>query len=149
MSTLRERQKARRKLVQALYSWDIGGCDVATVESQFSDGDDALNFDFNLFREILFGVVNKLAEIDGTFEPHLDRENKQLDPVSRAILRLSTYEMVYSIEVPFRVVINEGVNLAKTFGPGDAFKFINGVLDRVASDCRAIEISDNQLSEKV
>jgi N utilization substance protein B len=88
----------------------------------------------------LFGVPKNLTEVDGTFEPFLDRDNKQLDPVSRAVLRLSTFEMIFSIDVPYKVVINEGVNLAKTYGPTDAFKFINGVLDQVAIVKRGIEI---------
>ena len=74
--------------------------------------------------------------------PYLDRNREHLDPVSRAVLRLSTFEMLYSIQVPYKVVINEAVNLAKTFGPEDAFKFINGVLDKVAVNSRAIEVAD-------
>jgi N utilization substance protein B len=93
-------------------------------------------------------VPKNLTEIDDTFGPHLDRENQQLDPVSRAILRVSTYELLYSIEVPYKVVINEGVNLAKTYGPTDAFKFINGVLDKIAAEKRAIEVGSNQLKSQ-
>ena len=100
--------------------------------------------DNKLFHNILFGVPKNLGEVDGAFEPHLDRENKQLDPVSRAILRLSTFEMLYSIDVPYKVVINEGVNLAKTYGPTDAFKFINGVLDKIAVEKRVIEVTAGQ-----
>ena len=85
-----------------------------------------------------------LGEIDDAYQVHLDREQEQLDPVSRAILRLSTYELIYRIDVPYKVVINEGVNLAKTFGPTDAFKYINGILDRVAMEKRAIEVAANK-----
>jgi N utilization substance protein B len=128
MSKARERQKARRMLVQALYSWEVH------ADNKMSKVDD------KLFHAILFGVPKNLTEVDGTFEPFLDRDNKQLDPVSRAVLRLSTFEMIFSIDVPYKVVINEGVNLAKTYGPTDAFKFINGVLDQVAIVKRGIEI---------
>lgn len=142
MAKLRERQKARRMLVQALYSWDVGGADIATVDAQFRAVNDMTKVDDELFRGVLFGVAQHLSEIEDAIQPHLDREKDQLDPISRAVLRLSTYELLHSIEVPYRVVINEGVNLAKTFGPEDAFKFVNGVLDGIAARSRAAEVAD-------
>ena len=142
MTTLRARQKARRLVVQALYSWEIGGIDVSAIESHFLATNVMEKVDTDLFHDILFGVATNWIEIDQTFEPYLDRNREHLDPVSRAVLRLSTFEMLYSIQVPYKVVINEAVNLAKTFGPEDAFKFINGVLDKVAVNSRAIEVAD-------
>ena len=142
MTTLRARQKARRLVVQALYSWEIGGIDVSAIESHFLATNDMEKVDTDLFHDILFGVATNRIEIDQTLEPYLDRNREHLDPVSRAVLRLSTFEMLYSIQVPYKVVINEAVNLAKTFGPEDAFKFINGVLDKVAVNSRAIEVAD-------
>ena len=142
MTTLRARQKARRLVVQALYSWEIGGIDVSAIESHFLATNDMEKVDTDLFHDILFGVATNWIEIDQTFEPYLDRNREHLDPVSRAVLRLSTFEMLYSTQVPYKVVINEAVNLAKTFGPEDAFKFINGVLDKVAVNSRAIEVAD-------
>ena len=142
MTTLRARQKARRLVVQALYSWEIGGIDVSAIESHFLATNDMEKVDTDLFHDILFGVATNWLEIDQTFEPYLDRNREHLDPVSRAVLRLSTFEMLYSIQVPYKVVINEAVNLAKTFGPEDAFKFINGVLDKVAVNSRAMEVAD-------
>ena len=142
MESLRARQKARRLLVQALYSWEVGGIDVTAIESHFLATNDMEKVDTDLFHDVLFGVAAHSIEIDQTFEPYLDRTHEQLDPVSRAVLRLSTFEMLYSIQVPYRVVINEAVNLAKTFGPEDAFKFINGVLDKVAVNSRSLEVDD-------
>ncbi len=144
MSKPKQKQKARRLLVQALYSWDVGGTDLIDIEAEFHVDNDMGKVDTSLFHNILFAVPKNLAEIDASYEPHLDRENKDLDPVSRAVLRIASYEMLYSIEVPYKVVINEGVNLAKTYGPTDAFKFINGVLDKVAVDRRAIEVAANK-----
>jgi len=141
MSKTKAKQKARKLLVQALYSWDLGGTDLETIEVNFHSENDMSKVDAELFKTILFGAPQNLEQIDGAFQKYLDREQEKLDPVSRAILRLSTYELMFSIEVPYRVAINEGVNLAKTFGPTDAFKFINGVLDRVAADTRAVEIA--------
>ena len=91
-----------------------------------------------------FHNPKNLAKIDEAYQPYLDREQDQLDPVSPAVLRIATYELLFSIEVPYKVAINEGVNLAKTFGPTDAYKFINGVLDRVAARARVVEIAANQ-----
>ncbi|MDA7795238.1 transcription antitermination factor NusB [Porticoccaceae bacterium] len=141
MSKTKAKQKARKLLVQALYSWDLGGTDLETIEINFHSENDMSKVDTELFKTILFGAPQNLEQIDGAFQKYLDREQEKLDPVSRAILRLTTYELMFSIEVPYRVAINEGVNLAKTFGPTDAFKFINGVLDRVAADTRAVEIA--------
>ncbi|MEJ6743935.1 MAG: transcription antitermination factor NusB [Porticoccaceae bacterium] len=144
MSKPKEKQKARRMLLQALYSWDVGGTDLVDIEAEFHTDNDMSKVDTALFHTILFGVPKNLAQIDGTYSSYLDRENKQLDPVSRAVLRLSSYEMVFSIDVPYKVVINEGVNLAKTYGPTDAYKFINGVLDKVAIEHRAAEVAANK-----
>lgn len=141
MSKTKAKQKARKLLVQALYSWDLGGTDLETIEVNFHSENDMSKVDTELFKTILFGAPQNLEQIDGAFQKYLDREQEKLDPVSRAILRLTTYELIFSIEVPYKVAINEGVNLAKTFGPTDAFKFINGVLDRVAADTRAVEIA--------
>ena len=146
MSKPKEKQKARRMLLQALYSWDVGGTDLVDIEAEFHTDNDMSKVDAALFHTILFGVPKNLAQIDGTYSLYLDRENKQLDPVSRAVLRLSSYEMVFSIDVPYKVVINEGVNLAKTYGPTDAYKFINGVLDKVAIEHRAAEVTANKRS---
>ena len=141
MSKTKAKQKARRLLLQALYSWELGGTDLETIEVNFHIDNDMSKVDAELFKHLLHGIPKRLSEIDGAYQPHLDREHEQLDPVSKAILRVATYELMYSIEVPYKVAINEGVNLAKTFGPTDAYKFINGVLDRVAADTRAVEIN--------
>ena len=141
MSKTKTKQKARKLLVQALYSWELGGTDIETIEVNFHLENDMNKVDTELFKTILFGAPQNLEQIDSAYQKYLDREQEKLDPVSRAILRLTTYELMFSIEVPYKVAINEGVNLAKTFGPTDAFKFINGVLDRVAADTRAVEIA--------
>ena len=138
MSKTKAKQKARKLLVQALYSWELGGTDLETIEVNFHLDNDMTKVDGELFKAVLFGVPQNLDTVDSAYQKYLDREEEKLDPVSRAILRLTSYELIFSIEVPYKVAINEGVNLAKTFGPTDAFKFINGVLDRVAVDTRAV-----------
>jgi N utilization substance protein B len=143
MSKTKAKQKARKLLVQALYSWELGGTDLQTIEVNFHLENDMSKIDTDLFKKVLYEVPENLAKIDEAYQPYLDREQDQLDPVSRAVLRIATYELLFSIEVPYKVAINEGVNLAKTFGPTDAYKFINGVLDRVAAQARAVEIAAN------
>jgi N utilization substance protein B len=144
MSKTKAKQKARKLLVQALYSWELGGTDLQTIEVNFHLENDMSKIDTGLFKKVLYEVPENLAKIDEAYQPYIDREQDQLDPVSRAVLRIATYELLFSIEVPYKVAINEGVNLAKTFGPTDAYKFINGVLDRVAAQARAVEIAANQ-----
>jgi N utilization substance protein B len=144
MSKTKAKQKARKLLVQALYSWELGGTDLQTIEVNFHLENDMSKIDTDLFKKVLYEVPENLAKIDEAYQPYIDREQDQLDPVSRAVLRIATYELLFSIEVPYKVAINEGVNLAKTFGPTDAYKFINGVLDRVAAQARAVEIAANQ-----
>ena len=144
MSKTKAKQKARKLSLQALYSWDMGGIDLPTIEVNFHAENDMSKVDTDLFKSLLYEVPKNLEKIDEAYQPHLDREQDQLDPVSRAILRISTYELLFSIEVPYKVAINEGVNLAKTFGPTDAYKFINGVLDQVAAQSRAVEIAAKQ-----
>ena len=140
MSLLRKRQKARRLLVQALYSWDLAGENAGSIETHLRSENDFAKVDSELFQSILVGVVNDVERVDGAYEPYLDRHQHQLDPISKAILRISTFELVNRIDVPFKVVINEAINLAKTFGPADAFKFINAVLEGVAEHFRASEL---------
>ena len=144
MSKTKAKQKARKLSVQALYSWELGGIDLQTIEVNFHIENDMSKVDTDLFKTLLYEVPKNLAKIDEAYQPHLDRQQDQLDPVSRSILRITTYELLFSIEVPYKVAINEGVNLAKTFGPTDAYKFINGVLDRVAAQARALEIAANK-----
>lgn len=144
MSKTKAKQKARKLLVQALYSWELGGINLQTIEVNFHTENDMSKVDSDLFKTVLFDVPKNLEKIDEAYESYLDREQDQLDPVSRAILRIATYELLFSIEVPYKVAINEGVNLAKTFGPTDAYKFINGVLDRVAAQSRTLEIAANK-----
>lgn len=140
MSLPSTRKKARHLLVQALYQWQVSGSDINTIEAEFYTDNSMTKVDTEFFQELLHGIPGKLDEIDGAFELHLDRKAGDLDPVSRALLRIGTYELSYRIDVPYKVAINEAVNLAKKFGPTDAYKYINGILDKVAVTKRAAEV---------
>jgi N utilization substance protein B len=134
------RKKARTLLVQALYQWQLSGTDIAVIEAEFFTDNRMDKVDTGFFRELLHGIPHKLGELDQRFAPFLDRALSDLDPVSLAVLRIGTYELLFRIDVPYKVAINEAVNLAKSFGPTEAHKYINGVLDKVAAGSRQPEI---------
>ena len=134
------RRKARRALLQALYQWQMTGCDEATLKTQFDEDASALvKADRTFFYELLGGVLREAPALDELYQAYLDRELEQLDYVERALLRLGCFELQHRIDVPYRVVIHEYVELAKTFGAEASHKYINGILDRVAADLRQVE----------
>jgi len=134
------RKKARSLLVQALYQWQLSGTNIEVIEAEFFADQQMAKVDTAYFRELLHGIPQKIDELDRCFGPHLDRPQDDLDPVSLAVLRIGAYELLFRVDVPYKVVINEGVNLAKSFGPSDAHKYINSILDRIAIATRQPEI---------
>ncbi|MFI2811437.1 MULTISPECIES: transcription antitermination factor NusB [Microbulbifer] len=139
--TASARRKARHYAMQALYQWQMAGASLNAIEAEFHADNDMSKTDVAYFRDLFHGVAKNLDEVEGAFGPHLDRGIEALDPVSRALLRMATYELQNRIDVPYKVVINESVALAKKFGPTDAFKYINGILDKTAADVRAAEVN--------
>lgn len=134
------RRKARRFAVQALYQWQMAGAALAQIEAEFRTDNDMSNVDVEYFHDILHGVPRDKSVLDDKIQPLLDRRMDEMTPVELAIVRLGAYEMVRRIDVPYKVVINEAIELAKTFGATDGHKFINGVLDKLAQRERAVEI---------
>ncbi len=138
------RHKARHFAVQALYQWRLGGSDPLTVEAQFRADNDMKGSDLDYFHELVQGVPKCVPELEDLFAPFLvERSLKELDPVTEAVLRMASYELKYRIDVPYKVVINEAVTLAKKFGAADSHKFINGVLDRAAGVARSAECTNS------
>ncbi len=135
------RRRARRLLAQALYQWQLSGADVAEVERQFVDDQGFGRIDAEFFHEVLHGVANEVDALDRLIAPLLDRTVAQLDHVERALLRLGAYELAHRAEVPWRVVIDECVALARTFGAEESHKYINAVLDALARAQRAREVA--------
>lgn len=134
------RRKARRFAVQALYQWQMTGSGLSSIEAEFRADNDMNKVDVEYFHDILHGVPKEKSQLDDKVEPLLDRQINELTPVEMAILRLGAYEMCHRIDVPYKVVINEAVELAKTFGATDAHKYVNGVLDKLAQRERMVEI---------
>ena len=141
MSLPSQRRKARQLLVQALYQWQLSGSDIGDIEAEFHTDNNMSKVDTEFFAELLHGIPRKVDEIDAAFADHLDRKMAELDPVSVALLRMGSYELLHRVDVPYKVVINEAVSLAKRFGPTDTYKYINGILDNVAASSRSVEIN--------
>ncbi|MCE9880515.1 transcription antitermination factor NusB [Hafnia paralvei] len=130
------RRRARECAVQALYSWQISKNDIADVEYQFLSEQDVKDVDISYFRELLSGVATNAEYLDSLMAPVLSRQLEELGQVERAVLRISLFELSKREDVPYKVAINEGIELAKTFGAEDSHKFVNGVLDKVAPTIR-------------
>jgi N utilization substance protein B len=133
---------ARRLTVQAIYQWLVNETPPAAMIRQFNEQPEGLGrADAVYFTELLNGVVEQAPQLTLLLVPHLDRPLNQLDPVEHAILLLCAYELQHRPEVPWKVAVNESVNLAKIFGAEDGYKFVNGVVDKLAHAVRAAEIS--------
>ena len=134
------RHKARSRAVQAIYDWQVSGNDVGEVEEYFLTEQNMKKTDVEYFSELLHGIPSHLSELDGHLQPILDRPLEEVDPVEKAILRIGVYEFVHRMDVPYRVVINEAVELAKDFGAEDGHKYVNSILDKLAAKLRAVEV---------
>lgn len=126
------RRRARECALQALYSWQLSNNDIADVEYQFLAEHDVKDVDVLYFRELLAGVATNSEYLDGLMQPHLTRRLDELGQVEKAALRIALYELSKRDDVPYKVAINEGIELAKIFGAEDSHKFVNGVLDKTA-----------------
>jgi N utilization substance protein B len=135
----RARSLSRRLAMQALYQWQMTGQTFAELRHQFATEEEYADVDPDYFVELLQGVLEKSTELDATLGELIDRPVAQLDPVEHAVLMLGLHELQHRLDVPYRVVINEGVELAKKFGATEGHKFINAVLDRAARSLRETE----------
>jgi N utilization substance protein B len=135
-----ERRKARHYGMQALYQWHMAGASLSAIEAEFRADYDFAHVDLAYFQALLHGVPARVEELEAIFVPLLDRRIEELDPIERTLLRMGTWELAERVDVPYKVVINEAVTLARKFGATDSHKYINGVLDRVAHQLRQAEV---------
>jgi N utilization substance protein B len=133
------RRRARELALQGLYEWLVGGHDSAEIEGHLMEGDGFERADAEHFRAIFHGAIEDVAALRGDIARYIDRDVKDLSPVEHAILLIGAYELKHRLEIPYRVVINEAVELAKGFGGTEGFKYVNGVLDKLASQLRSQE----------
>jgi N utilization substance protein B len=138
------RRRAREFALQGVYSWLLRGDtrteDAGQIDAHIRDGDEFSEADAKWFNTILHGVFENADPLRQKFEPYIDRPLAELSPIEHSILLIGSYELTFHVEVPYKVAINEAVELAKSFGGTDGFKFVNGVLDKVAADVRSVEV---------
>ena len=135
----RARAKARRLTLQGLYQWQLSGSSAREVIAELEASQNTKDVDLEYFEEVLRGVVAGSAGLEALFAPFLDRPVAQLDPIERGILLIGAFELKERPDVPYRVVLNEAVELTKAFGAEEGHKYINAVLDKAAAELRKAE----------
>ena len=134
------RRRSRELALQGLYQWQLTQKDPVMIATELAEHEEFVKADVPYFRTLLNGAIDRAAELEAQMAPFLDRNTNELSPIERGILLLSGYELLSELEVPYRVVINEAVELAKSYGGTDGHKYVNGVLDKLASRFREIEV---------
>jgi len=135
------RRRARELALQGLYEWLVGGAEAAVIDAHMHEQEGFDKCDREHFDALLGGCIAEAATLDVVFGRHTDRRTAQLSPVEHAALLIGTYELKHCVDVPYKVAINEAVELAKSFGGTDGHKFVNGVLDKAAADLRPDEVA--------
>ena len=133
------RRRSREFALQGMYQWQLAGTDAGTIALQLAEAKGFDKIDPEYFRALLEGAIAAAPGLERAIAPHLDRDFARLSPVERGILLLAGYELAHRPEVPYRAVINEAVELAKSYGGTDGYKYVNGVLDKLASQMRPAE----------
>ena len=134
------RSRARRRALQAVYAWQMSGTGAREVIAQFAHEQAKEPADLAYFEDLVRGVDEHRKDLDAALAPFLDRDIEQVDAIERAVLRLAAYELRHRPDVPYRVVINEAIEIAKRFGAEHGHTYVNGVLDHAAADWRSVEV---------
>ncbi len=135
------RRRARELALQGLYQWLLGGGEGSEIEAHLREIEGFEKCDLAHFGALLHGGISEAAALDAVLARHVDRKTTELSPVEHGVLMIGAYELTHCIDIPYRVVINEAVELAKSFGGTDGHKYVNGVLDKAASDLRPVEVA--------
>lgn len=134
------RRRSREAALQGLYEWLIGGGDAGVIDAHMREQEGFSEVDAAHFDALLHGCIAEAADIDALLARHVDRKTTELSPVEHGVLMIGTYELKHCIDVPYKVAINEAVELAKNFGGTDGHKYVNGVLDKAAAELRPAEV---------
>ena len=134
------RRRSREFALQGLYVWLVSGDEAGVVDAHMREHEGFDKLDTAHFDALLHGCIAEASALDAALQAHLDRPSRMLSPVEHAALLIGTWELLYCIDIPYRVVINEAVELTKSFGGTDGHKYVNGVLDRTAADLRPVEV---------
>ena len=137
---INQRRRARKLALQALYQWQMSHSDLFEIEAQCRTANKMERLDEAYFKELLHEIPNQLELIEQTFSVYLDRKVSELNPIELTALRIGTYELLNKLDVPYKVAINEAVELNKEFGTVDGYKYVNSILDKVAQKTRQAEI---------
>ncbi len=135
------RRRSRELALQGLYEWLVSGAEAGVVDAHMREQDGFDKCDAAHFDALLHGCIGEAATIDAVLARHVDRKTTQLSPIEHGVLMIGAYEMTHCIEIPYKVAINEAVELAKAFGGTDGHKYVNGVLDKAAIDLRPVEVA--------
>ncbi len=136
------RRRSREIALQGLYEWLISARDVALIEAHMHEQDEFERCDLAHFNLLLRGCIEEAAALDAALQRHVNRKTTELSPVEHGVLLIGAYELKYCIDIPYKVVINEAVELAKSFGGTDGHRYVNGVMDKIAIDLRATEVTE-------
>lgn len=143
------RRKSRELVLKGLYRQILSACDVKDTIRDLAEDADYVRADVEYFRGLLEGIVAERAKLDARISPLLDRKLEELSPIEHGILLIAGYELLFDLTIPYRVSINEGVELAKLYGGTDGYKFVNGVLDKLAAEARPDEFKPTSRSGKM
>jgi len=143
-SLAKARGKSRRLAMQAVYQWQMTADSITGIKQQFLDDNNFSSVDSDYFSELVSGVASSISELDPLLEKYMNRTMESVDPVERSVLRLATYEFLNRLDVPYKVVLNEAVNITKEFCAEKSHTFVNAVLDKVAKEVRQIETQSNK-----
>ena len=135
-----QRRRSRELALQGLYQWLLSGADAASIDAQMREHEGFEKCDSVHFDALLHGCIAEAAALDAALARHVDRKTTELSPVEHGVLLIGVYELTHCIDIPYKVAINEAVELAKAFGGTDGHKYVNGVLDKVAGDLRPVEV---------
>ena len=138
------RHRARELALQGVYQWRVSGTDASEIEAHLQGEKNLGRYDKPMYARLLRGVLTQQQELQVLLTPYLDRTLDELSTVEFSVLLLAAYELAHQLEVPYKVVINEAVELAKTFGGTDGHKYVNGVLDKLAPKVRTVEFANNR-----
>ena len=134
------RRRSREVALQGLYEWLISGSEAGVIDAHMREQEGFDKADAAHFDALLHGCITDAAELDAVLARHVDRKTTELSPIEHAVLMIGAYELKHCMDVPYKVAINEAVELAKSFGGTDGHKYVNGVLDKAAADLRPAEV---------
>lgn len=138
------KRKARKLALQALYQWLMSGSELYEIEAQFRVINNMDKVDCDYFCRLLYGIPEHLNQLEEQLTPFVDREISSLNPVELTTLRIGAFELIYCLEIPYKVALDEAISLTKEFGSQDGHRYVNGVLNNLARQTRAIEIHVNK-----